>query len=289
MKVSDLKARKLELGYTNEMISQLSGVPLGTVQKIFGGTTQAPRYETLKQIEMALFPPGRGVTEPNVQINHEDVVRSSSITEPVCVRESSDLAYYGYNNLAYAGKKQGEYTVEDIFALPDGVYMELIDGCLYDLAAPTTVHQYLIGQVFRQIDNALLAKGNKHCMPLVAPTGVQLFMDKKNLLMHDLMVVCGRNKFNKGVVYGAPDLVMEVLSPSTGGYDRLLKLNKYWEGGVREYWIIDPKKEEVIVYCFEKGTPPKTYQFADNIPISISDGIIIDFKFIADRMHDFFG
>ena len=302
MKVSELKARKIELGYTNEMVSKLSGVPLGTVQKIFGGATAAPRYETLKQIERALFPGAGQSREDELygassgSIRYEDIVNSSSVTEPLSVRETSALEYYGYNNFAYAGKKQGDYTVDDLLALPEGLSVELIDGCLYDMAPPTTVHQYLIGQVFRQIDNILVEQGNKHCMPIIAPAGVQLFRDKRNLLLPDLMVVCDKSNFRKGVVYGAPDLVMEVLSPSTGGYDRLLKLNKYWEGGVREYWIIDPKHEQVIVYCFDRGVPPATYSFTDMIPIGISEtegssseGIYIDFRFITERMHDFFG
>lgn len=302
MKVSELKERKREIGYSNEMVSELSGVPLGTVQKIFGGTTAAPRYETLKKIERALFPgthrdpdpiheedadcdrPGRASN-----VDYRDVIRSSSVDEPVLLRESSDLEYYGYNNQAYAGKKQGEYTVDDWYALPDEIRMELIDGCLYDMAPPTTKHQYLCGQMLVRIENHLQAEANTHCMVLVSPVGVQLNKDNKNMLQPDVLVVCDRDKFQGGVVYGAPDFVAEVLSPSTAGYDRLLKLNKYWTAGVREYWIIDPKKEEVIVYCFEKGTAPVTYSFEDSVPIGISDGrLTINFRQISERMRLFF-
>jgi len=287
MKVSELKARKTELGYTNEMVAELSGVPLGTIQKIFGGTTSAPRYDTLKKIEAALFPEkGSG----NANIDYADVIRSSSINEPVLVRESSNLSYYGYNNEAYAGKKQGEYTIDDWYALPDGVRMELIDGCLYDMAPPTSMHQYLGGQIMVQIENALVANDNKHCLPLMSPIGVQLNKDNKNMLEPDVIVVCDKDKFQRGVVYGAPDFVAEVLSPSTAGYDRLLKLNKYWTAGVREYWIIDPKKEELIVYGFEKGSAPVTYTFEDKVPLGISEGLVtIDFAPITARMRHFFG
>lgn len=311
MKVSELKERKRELGYSNEMVANLSGVPLSTVQKVFGGTTSAPRYETLKKIESALFPDNRishyemtrnnrdrenpdqeegapGNTDRE-KIDYDDVIRSSSIEEPVLVRDSSELEYYGYNNQAFAGKKQGEYTVEDWYALPDGVRMELIDGCLYDMASPVPKHQYLVGQIFNKFENSLVEAGNEHCLPLMSPVGVQLNKDKKNMLEPDVIVVCDKDKFERGVIYGAPDFVAEVLSPSTAGYDRLLKLNKYWTAGVREYWIIDPKKEEVIVYCFESGAAPVTYTFEDSVPVTISEGLVtIDFKRIRDRMRLFF-
>ena len=289
MKVSQLKARKVELGYTNEMVTELSGVPLGTVQKIFGGSTSAPRYDTLKKIERVLFPDS---PEERAAVSYEDILRSSSVQEPVVVRESSNLAYYGYNNTAYAGKRQGDYTVDDWYQLPDGVRMELIDGRLYDLAPPSTVHQYLIGQVFRTVDNKLVDAGNDHCLPLMSPVGVQLNKDKKNMLEPDMIIVCDKEKFEKrkGVVYGAPDFVMEVLSPSTGGYDRILKFNKYWNGGVREYWIVDPREELIYVYQFERGLPPVTYTFEDAVPIGLSGGeIVVDFKPIARRMRSFFG
>ena len=310
MKVSELKERKKELGYSNEMVAELSGVPLSTVQKVFGGTTSAPRYETLKKIEKALFSGqsqsryGESFSD-DLKLKHEDdyydrmgrpsdidyndVLRSSSIDEPVSVRDSSELAYYGYNNTAFAGKRQGEYTVDDWFALPDGMRMELIDGCLYDMAPPTTKHQFLCGQMYNSFENSFVDKGNKHCLVLMSPVGVQLNKDKRNMLQPDVLVVCDKDKLERGVVYGAPDFVAEVLSPSTAGYDRLLKLNRYWTAGVREYWIIDPKKEEVIVYCFESGAAPVTYTFEDRVPVTISEGLVtIDFKRISERMRLFF-
>ncbi len=290
MKVSELKERKKELGYTNEMVAEKSGVPLGTIQKVFGGTTSAPRYDTLKKIEKALFPERIPYPDRLGTIDYDDVIRSSSVDEPVLVRETSTLAYYGYNNEAYAGKKQGEYTIDDWYALPDGVRMELIDGCLYDMAPPTSVHQYLGGQIFYQIEKAMLTADNRHCLPLMSPIGVQLNKDKKNMLEPDVIVVCDKDKFERGVVYGAPDFVAEVLSPSTAGYDRLLKLNKYWTAGVREYWIIDPKKEEIIVYSFEKGTRPVTYTFEDKVLLGISEGLVtVDFGPATERMRYFLG
>ena len=288
MKVSELKERKRELGYSNEKVAELSGVPLGTVQKIFGGATSAPRYETLKKIERALFPEGQ---YNSGSINYADVINSSNTDEPVLVRDASQLAYYGYNNTAYAGKKQGEYTVEDWYALPDGTRMELIDGRLYDLAPPSVTHQHLAGQLYVETELAIRSNGSHNCLPLISPVGVQLTQDSKNMLMPDVLIVCDNKKFDAGkrVVYGAPDFIAEVLSPSTAGYDRLLKLNKYWEGGVIEYWIVDPVDEVVIVYNFESGRPPVRYSFDEVIPIGISDGTVsIDFPRIMERLRQFF-
>ena len=288
MKVSELKERKKELGYSNEKVSELSGVPLGTIQKIFGGATEAPRYETLKKIEKALFPefgymPG---------INYDDVIRSSSTDEPIAVRDSSELENYGYNNVAFAGKKQGEYTIDDWFALPDGVRMELIDGRLYDMAPPSFTHQHFVTQLSYEIESAIRKEEKRKCIALVAPFGVQLNKDKKNMLEPDVAIMCDKQKFDRerGVIYGAPDFVAEVLSPSTAGYDRILKLNKYWMGGVREYWIIDTNACEIMVYHFEQGSMPEKYTFEDTVPIGISEGLIeIDFKAIMTRLNDFFG
>lgn len=289
MKVSELKQRKQEMGYSNEKVSELSGVPLGTVQKIFGGATSTPRYETLKKIEKALFPE---LEHKTGSINYDDVIRSSSLSEPVAVRESSELAYYGYNNRAFAGKKQGEYTVDDWFALPDGVRMELIDGKLYDLASPSFVHQHLAGQIYMEIENCIRQSGTHKCLPLMSPLGVQLDQNNRSMLEPDVLVICDNTKVDskRRVVYGAPDFVAEVLSPATAGYDRLLKLNKYWSGGVREYWIIDPVEEEVIAYRFEKGEPPVHYSFGETVPLGISGGMInIDFPSIMERYKMFFG
>ena len=288
MKVSELKERKKELGYLNEKVSKLSGVPLGTIQKIFGGATEAPRYETLKKIEKVLFPEN----EYKRGINYADVIKSSSVDEPVAVRDSSVLDNYAYNNVAFAGKKQGEYTVEDWFALPDGVRMELIDGRLYDMAPPSFTHQHFVSQLSFEIETAIRKEEKRRCIVLVAPFGVQLNKDERNMLEPDVAIMCDKKKFDRerGVIYGAPDFVAEVISPSTAGYDRILKLNKYWMGGVREYWIIDTNASEIMVYHFEKGLRPEKFTFEDTVPIGISEGLIeIDFKAMMKRLNDFLG
>ena len=290
MKIDELKARKRELGYTNEQIAERSGVPLSTVQKVFGGTTASPRLATLRALERVLFPERRALTieaSDTHTLSYIDVIRDSSLNEPILVRESS-LAYQYEEPLAYGGKQQGEYTLEDYLALPDTVRAELIDGRLYYLAAPTYTHQFYGGQVFAQ----MTVFRNAHegpCMPLMSPLDVQLDCDDKTVVQPDVVIVCDRDKFRNGRVFGAPDFVMEVLSPSTRQRDLIIKLNKYWQAGVREYWIVDPREETVTVYRFDLGIPPVKYTFADSVPVGIWDGrLCIDFPPIRARAREFF-
>ena len=125
MTLEEMKRRKQELGYSNQTISEKSGVPFGTVQKIFSGQTKAPREDTIKALEQ-LLSPHRDVTYPSMAEEERDSM--------VC--ETS----------AYVVKKDG-YTLEDYLALPEEQRVELIDGVFYDMAAPTTVHQALGGYI----------------------------------------------------------------------------------------------------------------------------------------------
>ena len=253
--IEELIERKSELGYTNEMISEKSGVPLSTVNKIFGRQTAKPRYNTLQSLHCVLFPE---------------------------IHSRKETA-----------KKQGEYTIQDWLDLPDGLHMELIDGRLYDRNTPTTKHQFIAGELYAELRSALRSekKGHKDCRVFIAPASVQPDMaDDRNGYIPDVFIVCDKKKYKEGeMIKGAPDFVAEVLSPSTEKYDRGSKLNKYWQSGVREYWIIDISEEEVCVYEFGKGVPPAVYSFDDQIPLGISEGrITVDFKSISDYMHESF-
>ena len=145
-----MKERKKELGLTNEMISERSGVPLGTVQKIFSGHTEAPRYSTLIAIEEVLKKP-------------------SMIGESV-------QPY----SLPLAEKKEG-YTIEDYYALPEDVRVELIDGIFYDMSSPTVQHQRLSIDISIQIDGYIRRK-NGPCEVFAAPLDVRLDMDNKTMV-----------------------------------------------------------------------------------------------------------
>lgn len=304
MKISDLIERKKELGYTNEMISEKSGVPISTVNKIFGGFTEKPRYNTLQSIECVLFPE---LHSPKEAALYKDIVENLALDWGNRVAEGLAVDEYNYEPLKkeevigeyerlLSQKKAGEFTVSDLDNLPEGMIIELIDGVIYDRNTPTKKHQLVVTKLSAQLDTAKdKAKGkNKDCLVLVAPTGVRLSKeDEKNRLIPDILMVCDKEKYNdkeEEDIIGAPDLVIEVLSPSTEKHDTFVKFNKYWAIGVREYWIIDVIREEIFVYNFEKVTVPKTYTFEDSIPLEISAGAItIDFKSITESLRNYFG
>ena len=122
-------------------------------------------------------------------------------------------------------------------------------------------------------------------MPFMAPTDVQLDCDDRTVVQPDVMVVCDRGKYRNGRVWGAPDLIIEVLSPSTRKKDMTLKQHKYANAGVREYWMIEPKSQQILVYDFEHEDFPKIYGFSDRIPVLIWDGRCeIDFSMIWEHV-----
>ena len=166
--------------------------------------------------------------------------------------------------------RQGEYTLEDYYALPDEKRVELIDGVFYEMASPGSIHQILVSRIFLSLANYIDSnKGT--CVPLISPMDVQLDKDDKTMLQPDVLIVCDREKFRKGIVYGAPDLVVEVLSKSTHSKDMIIKLNKYYNAGVREYWIIDPGNRQIIVYKFEEGLEFVVYDADSVVPVGIFD------------------
>ena len=168
-------------------------------------------------------------------------------------------------------KKQGEYTLEDYLALPDEERVELIDGVLYDMAAPRTWHQAIGGFIYKLLLDHVLANGGP-CMPFMSPVDVQLDEDDRTVVQPDVLIVCSRERYRDGRIFGAPDFLVEVLSPSTRRKDMQLKLFKYGNAGVREYWIVDSEKKRVIVYDFEHEEAPAVYTFADKVPVLIWDG-----------------
>lgn len=244
MTVDELRQRKLEMGYSCEQIAEKSGVPLGTVQKIFSGITKSPRYDTLRQLE---------------KMFEEDTswIDSNMMCDPGVPFQVE--------------KKQGDYTLEDYYAVPEERRVELIDGVIYDMGAPTNAHQILVGEIHGILREYIRRKKGK-CISMISPADVQLDCDNKTMLQPDVFVICDRDKLLLSHTYGAPDFVVEILSPSTRKRDIGLKLAKYIDAGVREYWIVDPKNQKIISYDLEKDLIPVIYGFHDSVPVKIFDG-----------------
>ena len=164
--------------------------------------------------------------------------------------------------------KERIYTIDDIYALPDGERAELIDGQIYIMAPPNTRHQVIVGELYATIRNYIKSKSGS-CKPYVSPFSVFLNEDNKNYVEPDLTVVCSPDKVDEKGCHGAPDWVIEVVSPATQSKDYGIKLFKYRMAGVREYWIINPLKGIVNVYDFENESGTGLYSFDDEIPVCI--------------------
>lgn len=181
--------------------------------------------------------------------------------------------YWKVGEVMDALKKEEIYTIEDIYALPDGKRAELIDGKIYYMAPPNTKHQRLVHFFDREIGNYIQShKGECEVFP--APFAVFLNENDKNYVEPDISVICDKNKITDKGCDGAPDWIIEIVSPSSKPMDYFTKLFKYRTAGVREYWIVDPMKQRVTVYFFEKESVEE-YSFGTDIPVGIYEGFDI--------------
>ncbi len=167
------------------------------------------------------------------------------------------------------------YTIEDIYALPDGNRAELVDGRIYGMAPPSTRHQEISGGFYYKIRSYLEGKAGK-CKVFAAPFAVFLNEDGRNYVEPDISVICDRSKINEKGCVGAPDWIIEIVSPSTQQMDYGIKLFKYRTAGVREYWIVNPSKQTVTVYDFEHEKRTGQYVFEDRIPVCIYGDLSIN-------------
>jgi len=170
-------------------------------------------------------------------------------------------------------RQEEVYTIDDIYALPDGERAELIDGKIYYMAPPNTKHQMLVSELHYQIKD-YIKHNNGECNVFPAPFAVFLNENDKNYVEPDISVICDRDKLTDKGCNGAPDWIIEIVSPSSKSMDYLTKLFKYRTAGVREYWIVDSIKQRVTVYFFEKELVEE-YSFGTDIPVGIYDGFTI--------------
>lgn len=166
--------------------------------------------------------------------------------------------------------KEEVYTIEDIYALPDGERAELIDGKIYYMAPPNRKHQDIVLSLARKIADYIEFK-NGGCKVYLAPFAVFLNEDDINYVEPDISIICDSGKLDDKGCNGAPDWIIEVVSQSSKSRDYMTKLFKYRTAGVREYWIVDPMKELVTVYGFEKDNVEQ-YNFCEEILAGIYEG-----------------
>lgn len=163
-------------------------------------------------------------------------------------------------------------TIEDIEALPEGKRAELINGDMYMLAAPLRIHQEISEELMYVIQSHIRNSG-KHCKAYSAPFAVYL---DENYVEPDISVICDLSKLTDKGCKGAPDWIIEILSPTSATNDYVRKLALYERTGVREYWIVNPEKRKVHTYFFENdNTINGYYSFEELIPVSIYEGFAI--------------
>ena len=176
------------------------------------------------------------------------------------------------------------YTYADVLTWDENERFELVDGDAVMMAPPSRIHQEILTALLLQIGEYL--KG-KRCKVYPAPFAVRIFeesgdspYDVDTLVEPDISVICDTEKLDDAGCKGAPDLIMEILSPSTQRHDRLTKFNLYQKAGVKEYWIIDPVARVVSVYSLEDGAyhAAAVYSAGAFVPVGVLDDCRIDLR-----------
>ena len=180
--------------------------------------------------------------------------------------------------------KKESYTFADCLTWPVNERIELIDGEAVMMSLPSTVHQKISGELFRQLANFL---EGKKCEVFSAPFGVRLFEkdgdspeNVDTMVEPDISVICDRDKLDRHGCKGAPDLIVEILSPSTQRRDRLIKLELYQRAGVREYWLVSPEEQTVQVLLFTNGLllPRELYKKGDVAKVNVLEGCFLELE-----------
>lgn len=153
-------------------------------------------------------------------------------------------------NLAYQlNMEDKEYTYEDLLNMDDENRYEIINGELYLMSSPITIHQEIIGELLLQLNQFFK---DKKCKLFMGPLDVRISGERinkkvKNVVQPDLMVICDENKIDERGICGAPDFIIEIISPGNELHDSIRKFNLYLNYGVREYWLISPMDKKIFI------------------------------------------
>lgn len=180
------------------------------------------------------------------------------------------------------------YTYADYLSWTEDVRAEIIDGVPYLHAAPSRIHQEILSELHRQIANYLVGK---ECKVYPAPFHVVLNLEEetttkeeqRNVFEPDLTVVCDKSILDDRGCMGSPDMIIEIVSPSTARKDKVEKFNKYELAGVKEYWIVEPLEKIVSVFTLQKNQRfgrPEMYMDEDQVKVSIFPDLIVDLEMV---------
>ncbi len=175
-------------------------------------------------------------------------------------------------------------TLEQYEAFPENRRAEVFDGIVYDMASPSQEHQMILTELLVSLRNYIRNKSG-NCFVFPAPFDVRLNDIPLTIVQPDLMIVCDKDKLDGNRCNGAPDFIIEIVSPGNPADDYIRKLYYYKNAGVREYWIVDPRRKNVTVDYFEGSKLNIQYSFDSTIKVNIYDDLYIDFSDIAGSLN----
>jgi len=167
-----------------------------------------------------------------------------------------------------------KFTYADYLQWDDDVRRELIDGVPYLMAAPSWRHQEILGNLHVLFRAILKGKTCKVFLPIDVRLNADTLDD--TVVQPDLVIICNQSILDDVSCKGVPDMVVEILSPSTASYDKTLKFKTYLNAGIREYWIIDPEENFLAVHILKDGNYiTHAYTSEENVPVHVLDGCVI--------------
>ena len=179
--------------------------------------------------------------------------------------------------MGFTVKNDRPYTYQDYLSNSSDERWQIFDGTVYCMAPPTTAHQRVVGRLYRKIATYL---DGKTCEVFVAPFGVQL--NESNVVEPDISVVCDKSKITDKGCVGAPDWIVEVISPGSFKIDHLKKRDLYQRNGVKEYWIVDPINKGVVVYRLADEYMPRIIDAEEELKVEIFEALTIQFSEIFE-------
>jgi Uma2 family endonuclease len=211
------------------------------------------------------------------------LLKAMEIIEPITIIKTQKCLERRCLSMSAMQPQPNLLTLTQYEALPEEQRVEVFDGIAYAMASPSEVHQTILLE-FSTLLNLYLKSKKGSCRVFPAPFEVKLSDSPLTIVQPDLMIICDKNKLDGKRCNGAPDFIIEIVSPGNPADDYIRKLYYYKNAGVREYWIIDPRRKIVTVNYFEKNILDSHYPFDAVIKVNIYEDLYIDFSDIAELL-----
>ncbi|MEY8354101.1 Uma2 family endonuclease [Lachnospiraceae bacterium 54-53] len=180
--------------------------------------------------------------------------------------------------------QQQPVTIEAYEALPEDARAEVFEGRIQYMSSPSQTHQTILMELSSALHSYVKDKKGP-CKVLPAPFDVKLNDNPLTIVQPDIMIVCDKNKLDGKRCNGAPDFIIEIVSPGNSSDDYVKKLYYYKNYDVREYWIVDPGRRTISVNYFEKDMVSVPYTFSSTVKVNIYEDLFIDFREIEQLIN----